>query len=124
MSVGLLMVPGGVVGLADTVEGLGFASAVADLACEGEGLLEVGGGPRVVALPPVDGAKATQRIGFSDPVADLAEQGQSLLVMLGGLRVAALPPVDETEVAQRMGFPSLISRERARACWWWSTARG
>ena len=57
MSVGLLMVPGGVVGLADTVEGLGFAGTVADLAEQGQGLLVVLGGLLIMAPPPVDDAE-------------------------------------------------------------------
>ena len=55
----------GVVGFAGVVEGLGFATGIADLAVEGEGLLVVVGGLLVVALPLVDEAEVAQREGFT-----------------------------------------------------------
>ncbi len=82
---------GGVVGLADAVEGLHFTGLVAGLAEQGDGLLVVLGGLLVVALPVVDVAEVSQCVGFAGPVADLTEQGQGALVVLGGMVVAALP---------------------------------
>ena len=81
----LAELPGGLECLAETIEGLGFATAIADLAEQCQGLLVMLGGLQVATLPRSDEAEAGQHIGFAGPVADLAAQSQGLLVVVGGL---------------------------------------
>src|SRR5690348_9467313 len=90
--------------LAETVERLSLAGAVAGLAVEAQRLPEVAGGLHVTALPQLAHAQAGQRPGLAEPAADLAAKPQGPPEVDGSLPVAALPQLEFAEVAQREGL--------------------
>jgi hypothetical protein len=62
---------------AEAVYRRGFASAVAELPVQGQGLVEVVGGGHVPAQSRLDVAEVGQHVGFAVAVAGLPVQGQS-----------------------------------------------
>jgi hypothetical protein len=78
---GGLGVAGGVMGVAEVGEGVGFVVAVADVPVPGKGLLVAGHCMGVVAEVVVGVAEAVPGGGLPVAVAELLEQGEGLLAM-------------------------------------------
>src|SRR5262252_4984167 len=70
--------------LAETVQRLGLAERVAEVAEQGQGLPVAGGGGRVVPGLLLHQPEVVQRVGLAEPVAQVAEQRQGPVLAGGG----------------------------------------
>ena len=89
-----------VVHAADVAQGGGFAGAVADVAVDGQGLLEELQGPAPIPQSVVHVPDVVEDGGFAGAVADVAADGQGLLVVLQGAAPIPQRVVHAADIAQ------------------------
>ena len=73
--------------VAEALDAVGFAEAVADLVVDGPGFFVALAGERVLGQLQVHVAEASDAVGFAEAVADLVVDGPGFFVALAGERV-------------------------------------
>src|SRR6266545_1099566 len=96
-------VAGGVMGVTEVGEHVGFVVAVAEVPKQHEGVLVAGDGFGVVAEVVVGVAQAVPGVGLPDAVVQLLQQSEGLLAGDEGLLVVAELGVVPADVVERLG---------------------